>query len=89
AGVERRIRGLTIDGPSVPLVRTFWPLHSNSGAVGQVTSATWSPRLGANVAIGMVDSAHTAAGTRLTIDIDGESRQAEVCDLPFPGSSQR
>ncbi|MEO7370107.1 MAG: dimethylsulfoniopropionate demethylase [Ilumatobacteraceae bacterium] len=89
AGVGRRIRGLTIDGPPVAPVRTFWPLHATGGAVGRVTSATWSPRLGTNVAIGMVDTAVTTAGTRLTIDVDGESRQAEVCDLPFPGSSQR
>ncbi len=88
-GVGRRIRGLSLSGQAVPLVRTFWPLHASGVPVGRVTSATWSPRLGTNVAIGMVDADSTPAGTVLTVDIDGESRQAEVCDLPFPGASQR
>ena len=88
-GVGRRIRGLTIAGAPVPLVRTYWPLRAGEGSAGRVTSATWSPRLGTNVAIGMVDAAFTSPGTQLAIDVDGERRQAEVCDLPFPGSSQR
>lgn len=88
-GVGRQIRGLTIGGPPVPLVRTWWPLHAGRGQVGRVTSATWSPRLNTNVAIGMVDTAFTAEGTPLDVDIAGECRQVTVCDLPFPGSSQR
>ena len=88
-GVGRRIRGLTIGGPPVPLVRTRWPLHAGRGQVGRVTSATWSPRLNTNVAIGMVDADFTAEGTPLDVDIAGECRQVTVCDLPFPGSSQR
>ena len=88
-GVGRRIRGLTIAGEAVPVPRTWWSLRSSEGSAGRVTSATWSPRLGTNVAIGMVDLAFTAVGSRLEVEIDGDVRQAEVCDLPFPGASQR
>jgi dimethylsulfoniopropionate demethylase len=89
-GVSRRIRGVSIDGARVPHNRNPWPVTDASGArVGQVTSAVWSPRLQTNVAIAMIASDHGSVGAELWVDAGDGVRRAVVCDLPFPGASQR
>ncbi len=89
-GVTRRIRGLTIDGDRVPPNRDPWPVTDAEGSrIGQVTSAVWSPRLHTNVAIGMLAVSHGATDTVVSVEVGDHLRRATVCDLPFPGASQR
>jgi dimethylsulfoniopropionate demethylase len=89
-GVTRRIRGLTIVGDRVPHNRAPWPVVAADGSsAGMVTSAVWSPRLATNVAIGMLGVDHGAAGASLHVETPDGPRAATVCDLPFPGASQR
>ena len=88
--MTRRIVGLTIDGDRVPLPRDPWAVVEQSGrVVGRVTSAVWSPRLAANVAIGMLERAYCEVGTSVTVELDGHRRPATVSEMPFPGASQR
>jgi dimethylsulfoniopropionate demethylase len=90
AGVTRRIRGLTIDGERVPHNRNPWPVTAPDGSpAGVVSSAVWSPRLETNVAIGMLPVEHGDTGTQLQVHAPDGTRTATVCDLPFPGASQR
>jgi glycine cleavage system aminomethyltransferase T len=49
----------------------------------------WSPRLLANVALGMIAIEHVAVGTEVLVDAPDGTRSATVADLPFPGASQR
>jgi len=88
-GVTRRVCGLLIDGAAVPAQRAPWPITVGGRSVGEVTSAVWSPRLEANVALGMVAVEHTAIGTAVVVDPPDGNRSATVCAVPFPGSSQR
>ncbi len=54
--------------------------------VGQITSSTFSPLLGRQVALGYVDNRHLAAGTRLEVRTgDVVSGVVEVADLPLVG----
>ncbi|RMH43584.1 MAG: FAD-dependent oxidoreductase [Alphaproteobacteria bacterium] len=46
--------------------------------VGETLSAAWGYRVGASLALAMVAKEHAAPGTRLTVDIYGERREAEV-----------
>lgn len=89
AGVGRRIVGLAIDGDRVPSIRDPWPVIRGAAPVGIVTSAAWSPRLEANVALGMIDVPHGAVGTRLQIDTPDGVRAATTCQVPFPGAVRR
>ena len=57
--------------------------------VGSVTSAVWSPRLGTNVAIGMLEEPHTAVGSQVEVHCPDGARAATVSEMPFPGASQR
>jgi len=83
-GPKQIIRGITIDGDKVPGCITPWPLKNETGEkVGQITSATWSPDFGANLAIGMVNKSHWDYGTSLSVAIGDDVRFAKVGPLPF------
>lgn len=87
-GPARRIRGLAIQGASLPPCREPWPVLAKRGRapsaqIGEVTSAAWSPDFGTNVAIGMLDTGYWKVGERVKVDTPRGVRVAEVRDLPF------
>ncbi len=88
-GVPRRIAGFLVGGDCVPAQRGPWPATHDGRRVGSITSATWSPRLSANVALGMVAIEHTALGSDIVVEAPDGPRAATVVEVPFPGSSQR
>jgi folate-binding protein YgfZ len=62
--VNRQLVGVRFEGNEVPAVGT--KLTAEGKEVGQVTSAAWSPKLAAPLAIALVRRGHAKAGTRLT-----------------------
>lgn len=84
-GPMRQIRGLRIQGESVPQCREPWNVYGDGEVVGTVTSAIWSPDLATNVAIGMVRMTHWDPGTGVQVDAPDGVRSAEVCRLPHGG----
>ena len=88
-GLDRRIVGLRIEGERVPHQRGPWAVTAGGRAVGRATSTTWSPRLGHNVGIGMLETASCAEGTAVVVVAPDGERAACVVPMPFPGASQR
>ena len=88
-GLTRRLAGLMIDGDAVPHNRNGWDVVAGGRLVGEVTSAVWSPRLGTNVALGMLEIGSTALGTAVVVRCPDGDRSASVVEVPFPGASQR
>jgi dimethylsulfoniopropionate demethylase len=83
-GAARRIRGLRFEGSATPSCREPWPLQAAGSFAGEVTSAVWSPRLEANLALAMVERDYWDAGTAVTVTLpDGSKRAGAVCELPF------
>ena len=83
-GPERIIRGVLFDGERCPACADPWPVSTESGVVGQITSAIWSPRLNQNVALGMLERGYWQPGTRVAVDSgDGVARSGVVTALPF------
>jgi len=67
-GVTRKQVGLIIEG--VPLKgpnTTFWTIQKDGVAVGNVTSAVYSPRLEQNIALAMVSAEHADIGTSVDV----------------------
>jgi dimethylsulfoniopropionate demethylase len=77
-GPVQQIRAIAIEGEPVPPCDRAWPLYAGETRVGQVTSAAWSPDHQTNVAIGMVRMTHWDTGTRLTLRLPAEEREATV-----------
>ena len=88
-GVKRMICGFTVEGDRAPGLRDPWPIMHDDAMVGQATSVAWSPRLGTNVALGMLATDHTAVGSTVTILALDAPRRATVVEVPFAGASQR
>ena len=83
-GVKRKVRGLRIDGDPVKSCVEPWGVHDGSNAIGQVTSAAWSPDFGCNVAFAMLNRGFWSPGQSVRVKtLDGE-RGGIVSDLPFP-----
>ncbi len=80
-GARRRLVGLTLPGRSAP--RAGYDVLADGEAVGVVSSGTYSPTLERCIAMAFVDTAHTAPGTTLTVDIRGRLAEASIVELPF------
>ena len=89
AGVSQKVTGFTIDGDALWGVRDGWPVYIGGQQVGEITSAVWSPRLDTNVGIGMVSTSVLVPGTEVLVDTPTGARRAVMCEMPFPGASQR
>ncbi|MEM7293443.1 MAG: glycine cleavage T C-terminal barrel domain-containing protein [Pseudomonadota bacterium] len=83
-GVTRRQVGIEIHGsPLVSPNDEPWPLSAMGEIVGQVTSAVYSPRLKKNIALALVDLAHSAVGSELEVNRSDEMSRASVVPKPF------
>jgi len=87
SGAERLIRGVVFEGDACPACQHPWPLTAANRQVGYVTTAIWSPRIEANVALAMLDRGYWQAGTVVTVEVaDGSQRRAVICELPMEAS---
>lgn len=78
-GPKQKIRGLKIAGNPVPTCSDPWVIKSTEGdAVGQVTSAAWSPDLNTNVALGMVTRAHWKFGNSVVVETPDGNRPGVI-----------
>ena len=84
SGVERLQVGLEIHGrPLTQPNTTFWPVASERGAIGKVTSAVYSPRLEKNIALALVETAQATVGSRVTVETPQGKLTAEIVPVPF------
>ncbi|MEM7753954.1 MAG: aminomethyltransferase family protein, partial [Pseudomonadota bacterium] len=76
-GVKKRFVTLKVDanGADAPYMSTVW--HDGE-VVGETTSGAWGYRVNASIALGMLRSDLTEAGTEVEVDIFGERRKAVV-----------
>jgi aminomethyltransferase len=80
-GPARRRVGLAIEGRLA--AREGAPVLAGETPIGSVTSGGFAPSLGHPVAMALIDAAHAAPGTALTIDLRGRTIAAQVVPLPF------
>jgi aminomethyltransferase len=90
-GVSRRIVGVELDGAPFPeLNNTKWPAFGPDGEpVGRVTSAIYSPRLGANIGYCWVPTSLVSEGTALRVATEWGDRTASVVPMPFVDPEKR
>ena len=83
-GVSRLLVGLEIGGEPLSGPNTErWPVIRSGQRIGKVTSAVYSPRLEANIALAMVQIEHSAIDTRVEVATPDASRSARVVPEPF------
>ena len=83
-GPQRLVRGILFEGDACPACRTPWPVFVNDRKVGQITTAIWSPRFQANVALGMIDKGFWQTGQKVIVQDQASTlRQGALTDLPM------
>jgi aminomethyltransferase len=88
AGAARRRVGLLAEGP-LPVPEGA-PIFAGDTQVGHVTSSGFAPSVNASIAMGYVAVAHSAADTRLEVEVGGKRMALKVSAMPFvPHRSHR
>jgi aminomethyltransferase len=83
-GVERRITGVELDGDPFPALNNVkWAARDDSGVVGKVTSAIYSPRLKKNIGYCWLPSSASSMGATVEVDTEWGTRTATVVEMPF------
>ena len=83
-GVQRKLVGVKIDGPPLPMwLEDFWPVTKDGREVGRLTSASYSPRLDINMGYAWVPIELAQDGTALQIESPVDPMTATVVPLPF------
>ena len=79
-GPERRIAGLVVEGG---VARHGMDVTQDGKTVGTVTSGTFGPTVGKNIALAYVPAALSKVGTRLAVRIRDKDVPATVVKTPF------
>jgi glycine cleavage system aminomethyltransferase T len=82
-GIRRRFSGFVIDGDPVPGSQHPLPLLHGDRAAGSISEMAWSPRLGKNVSLGLVNNDIDDNVQGLTVDIGDSVRGVTLATLPF------
>ena len=83
-GISRKQVGIEIGGePLTGANNEFWPIIVGSEQVGTVTSAIYSPRLQANIALAIVSIDYSMEGTEAEIVTPFGQRSVRVVPKPF------
>ena len=78
---KRERIGLKVTGRGI--IREHETVFCDGREIGHTTSGTFSPTLKVGIAMALVDTAHAAVGTKLTVDVRGRTVEAEIVPLPF------
>lgn len=81
--LDKTIVGMQIDGAALGPNEDVWPLWSAGKVAGKLTSLAYSPRLKANIAVGLVAPEFAGPGTVLEVETWGGPRRATLCKMPF------
>ena len=81
-GPTRKRVGIKPDGRA-PAREGTQILSSDGQVIGQITSGTFGPSVGAPVAMGYVERAFAKTGQEIALNIRGKTQPAKVAALPF------
>lgn len=76
----RLLRGLRADGRAIP--RPEMAVYVGDDEVGEVTSGTFSPTLGAGIALALIDRS-VSLGDQVSVEVRGRREPFEVVKPPF------
>jgi aminomethyltransferase len=63
--------------------RTHYPVGVGGTVIGEVTSGAFSPTLGENIGLALIDPAYAGEGKPLQVEIRGKWTNAEQVKMPF------
>lgn len=84
-GARRRFVGYKLDGEPFERGNEHrWPVKVNEVYVGFLSASAWSPRVNANIGVGLVDAGFSEPGTQVMVQsVRAGDMAATVSALPF------
>lgn len=85
-GPRRQFVGYKIEGEALSAGNQHkWPVKDGEVYVGFVSASAWSPRVKSNIGVGLVETAYSEPGSKVTIQTDAADGDLEavVSKLPF------
>lgn len=82
-GVKRRQVGLFLDGDRVASNPSQYPIVRGNDKVGMMCVTAWSPRVGRNIAIALIDNCIGDDEAGLAVIFPDGERDARITGLPF------
>ena len=83
AGVRRRRTGFVIGGDRISGISQWYDVFVGDDVAGTITEAVYSPRVGDNIAVGMLSSDVPDDQQGLETDFGDGRRPVTVAALPF------
>jgi len=80
-GLKRRLAGFEMVGRGIP--RSGYDIADNGSRIGFVTSGSYSPSLGKNLGLAMMDSRYCQPGIEFDVIIRNKAVRAKVIEIPF------
>lgn len=80
-GLKRKVVGIQLKERGIP--RADYRVFVDGQDVGFFTSGTMSPTLKTSIGLALIDTAHSAVGTQIEVDIRGKRVAGEVVKTPF------
>lgn len=81
AGVTRKIVGLEMTGRGI--ARAGYKCFANGKEIGVITSGSFAPTIGKNLALALLNIEYTQIGTAIGVEIRGKEIEAVVIPKPF------
>ena len=82
-GVQRKLMGVKIDTKEIHLTGSKNLYDENNNIIGELRSATYSPHFQKVIGIAMIQKSYWEVSKTFKIQINNNSFNGNVCDLPF------
>ncbi len=83
-GTKEKLVGLELEGdPLTKAPENFWPVNDKDKKVGRVSRAYYSPRVGKNIALAIVDIEYADEGNIVSVESPYGDFESRVVNIPW------
>ena len=82
-GISKKLMGVQIDTKEISLSESLDIKNENNAKIGELRSACYSPQFKKVIGIAMINSPYWEVSESIQIEINGNTFNGKVCDLPF------
>ena len=83
-GTQEKLVGLELEGdPLTKAPENFWPVNDKDKKVGRVSRAYYSPRVGKNIALAIVDIEYADEGNIVSVESPYGDFESRVVNIPW------
>ena len=82
-GIKKKLMGIQFEAKEIILSNSLDIKDEKNVIIGELRSACYSPHFGKVIGIAMMNSSHWNVSQSVKIDINNDTFNGKVCDLPF------